>query len=462
MINLYFLCFAFLVLLDIDYLFQYNYKVLNGTIECIDKGLYKTCKYKNIYYYNNKWFLFSNNKSIFNNYCVNAYAKKLGKCWKVYIHNIKENKLKKNVDIIFNGLSSPFSLTYTSNYGHAIWDDLYLVYTSIVKLKYKKDIFNLVIYKRYKKTHYLDDILKVLHAFSKGKIIYLSDYSNKIIMFKTLIVGSSHQCQRCVTLDYSLKYSREYNMTKLIRDRMYEVYNIKPHLSYPLKGVIIHNKRFSKYEKSTLKQIITHYHNDKYLRLSYIDYRNITKFYDQLKLMSKTHIYISGPGTGLLNFPFIADPGVVIHLGHIHFGCPQYLEQYILEGSPHFKALYYSPEERMKTFNYSYIITLINVAINYIINNKYIYVKRGENLNEIGKLYVKICKEHKDICQKLIDAYDWGYGKCRGIWAENVVYFPTLYKKIPELKNIVVLYNNTKKLGCKAGINYSKQRQCMK
>lgn len=102
------------------------------------------------------------------------------------------------------------------------------------------------------------------------------------------------------------------------------------------------------------------------------------------------------------------------------------------------------------------------MSVEYLNNNPTIYIKKGDNLNGIGKLYVKICSEHKSICEKLLYNYDWGYGKCRGIWAENVVYFPSLYSKIPELKNIIISYNSTQNLGCKVGINFSKQGQCHK
>lgn len=451
----------FLSILYIIYVISYNNIILDGSFKCVDNDAYKTCKFNNIYYFNSKWFIFSNKKNKQFNYCINAYAKRLGICWKVYTYNIKD--IYKNVKVgkIYKSISSPFQLTYTRNYGHALWDDLYSLYTSLVKLGYKNEKFNLILNKNYGKTHYLIDIMKVLEKFSKGNIIYLNKYKNITILFKTLIVGSSHQCQRCVTLDYTLKYSREYNITKLIRNRMYEVFRIYPQITNPIEGIIIHNKRYSRYEINILKNIEQYYRNDKFIRLKYIDYRNITNFYEQLKLMSKTHIYISGPGTGLLNFPFIADPGIIIHLGHIHFGCPQYLEQYMLEGSPHFKAFYYSPQMRMNPLNYTYMLSLINLAKESVLNYDIFNSKKEENLNDIGKLYVRICKEHKNICNKLIDKYDWGYGKCRGIWAENVVFFPSLYTKIPELKEIVKLYSNiTYNLGCKIGINESKQKQC--
>lgn len=346
------------------------------------------------------------------------------------------------------------------NYGHALWDDLYSIYTSIVKIDNENARFNLVFDKKYRSTHYLNDIIHVLEKFSKGKNIYLDNLDKeKYILFKKLIVGSSHQCQRCVTLDYSLKYSRKYNITKLIRNRMYDVFSIKPDFSYPIYGIIVNNKRYSMKEKEMLHRVIAYYKLNKFIRLQYIDYKNYSTFENQLKLLSKTHIYISGPGTGLLNFPFMSDPGVVIHLGHIHFGCPQYLEQYILEGSPHIKAIYYSPQLRMKEMNYSYALELINSARRFIEKNNDIYVNKDDNLNEIGKLYVKICKEHKTLCENLIKEYDWGYGKCRGIWAENVVFFPSLYRKIPQLNDVVKLYNNSNNLGCEVGVNYSKQSQ---
>lgn len=191
----------------------------------------------------------------YTNICVNAYAKKLGVCWNVYIYPIKSNKnIKYNISKIYKGINVPFKLTYNNNYGHAFWDDLYSVYTSIVKAGFKKEKFNLVIDKVNQNTLYLKDIYSVMEKFCKGQIINLNIIKNKCILFEKLIVGSSHQCQRCITLDYSLKYSREYNITKLYRDRMYEVYNIKPSFNYPIEGIIAHNKRYNQYEIDILKK----------------------------------------------------------------------------------------------------------------------------------------------------------------------------------------------------------------
>lgn len=452
----------FLLYFNINYYIENIDRVKYGYINCIDEGLYKTCIFKNIYYYNNRWIIYSNTYNS-TNLCLNIYSQQLYYCWKPFIYSYNEyHNISLPIEKVYYDLSIPFLLTYKKNYGHAFWDDLYAVYTSIVKCGYKNEKFNLVIPNNYKvkEIHFLNDIYNVAQKFSKGSNIYLNRLKNNIILFKTLIVGSSHHCQRCVTTDYSLKYSREYNITRLFRDRMYEVYNIIPKYENPIEGIIVDNKRYNDYEKGVLQSIIKHFKRSKIIKLSYIDFRNYTTFYNQLKLLSRIHIYISGPGTGLMNFPFIPDPGVVIHLGHIHFGCPQYLEQYMLEGSPHYKAFYYSPEKRMKRMNYSYVINLIENAYNYIKSNKRIYIQREENLNSIGKLFVKICRENKEVCERLISNYDWGYGKCRGIWAENVVYFPSLYTKISELKKIVELYNSTQNLGCKVGINYSKQKQC--
>lgn len=450
--------FVFIIYIIITYNI-YNNNILLGSVKCFDKESYKTCLYNNVYFFNGNWHIYSAN-FIHMNVCVNIFARKLGLCWKMkYLLYDKYKNNEIYIHKIYSDISIPFKLTYNINYGHAFWDDLYSIYTSMVKIGFKSKNFNLIIQDTFKNTRYLKDIYSVLEKFSKGKNIFTNDLKNKIILFKRIIVGSSHQCQRCVTTDYSLKYSREYNITRILRDRMYEVYNIKPLYKHPFDGIIVHNKRYSNYEKSILKRVIKYFNNNKEIKLRYIDFSNIKGFYKQLKILSTVHIYISGPGTGLLNFPFIADPGVVIHLGHIHFGCPQYLEQYMLEGSPHIKAFYYSSRLRKKNMSFDYTIHLITKGIEYIKNNRIIYVKRTENLNGEGKLFIRICKEYKEICDKLIKRYDWAYGRCRGIWAENVVYFPSVYKYVPQLKNAVISINESYNLGCKVGINHSNQNQ---
>lgn len=192
-----------------------------------------------------------------------------------------------NLNKKYTGLNIPFRFTYNNNYEDTLWHHIYSI---------------LVMNKTKTKSHFLKDIHNVIQQFSNGKIIYLNDLKDKIILFDKLIVGSSHQCQSCVSLDYSLKYSREYNITRLYRERMYKVYDIKPSFNYPIEGIIVSNKRYSQYEMNLLINITKHYQNSNYIKLYYIDFKNIKSFYKQLKLMRGIHIYISGPGTCLLNF----------------------------------------------------------------------------------------------------------------------------------------------------------------
>lgn len=64
---------------------------------------------------------------------------------------------------------------------------------------------------------------------------------------------------------------------------------------------------------------------------------------------------------------------------------------------------------RMNKLNFTYLISLISLAKKYIENNNIFSICKGDNLNDIGKLYEKICKDHKNVCRNLLNKYDWDY-----------------------------------------------------
>lgn len=357
-----------------------------------------------------------------------------------------------------------FYQTYNKNHGHLLWDDIYSVYSSIVRFNYSSSIINIIPYNMKINTNKLNDLQNIIIKFFGGKVIDNSELKERITLFKTFITGSSRHCQRCINTDYTLKDSREYNITKLMRNRLYKSYNIKQKeysKNNIINGIIIDNKRYNIKEKEILFEFIKNINNNyNNVNLKYINYKDIKLFSNQLKLLSQTNIYISGPGTGLLYFPFLIDPGIVIHLGHIHFGCPQYLEQYIAEGCSYIKSLYYPPNERMNGLNITILNDLFNEGL-HIINsyNKPLYYNKGDNLNQIGKLFVKICEENYNLCNEIIEKFDWCNNKCRGVWAENFLFFPSLYKN----KTLIEVINKYKvyesELGCEIGVLKSKQSQ---
>lgn len=85
--------------------------------------------------------------------------------------------------------------------------------------------------------------------------------------------------------------------------------------------------------------------------ISFVFWKKYPSMKDQVKIVSETDIYVSGPGTGLLLSGLLSDGSVVVNLGEASGG---YMEEVFVAASPHLKALYYdrchNPEIEPKLF----------------------------------------------------------------------------------------------------------------
>lgn len=108
---------------------------------------------------------------------------------------------------------------------------------------------------------------------------------------------------------------KELNGLENFRDRMMFKYNIHQNISNEKLVIrIIDSRRYSSEEKSILLNINDILNSQGY-DSKYISWANFSSFKEQLEVMNKTDIHIAGPGTSMLNFPFLRDNKVHINLG---------------------------------------------------------------------------------------------------------------------------------------------------
>lgn len=406
--------------------------------KCIGSSYNRTCLYSNIYYSSNKWWYFTNSRKTIVK-CVAICSKKSNICFKPNITN-RNIKYKRKL----TGLVTYVRLCGTMNIGHLLFDNLYSIYLSLLKFNFRMTPFTIILSKNNLKIK--NDWISIFEKFSMNRIIYEKEIGETAILIEKLIVGLAHQCQRCTTKDYSIPGGKEYKATWWMRKRMYYVYNLT---KCPTKyGLIVNNKRFTKNEKKILHNV-SEIFKSKY-RIKYIDWRKYYNFFDQLQILICTNMYISGPGTGLLNFPFISDPGVIINLGGLYRGCPSFMEQYVEEGSPHFVSLYYPSNKRVYGLQKKEITILIERGL-YVLNNWNAYKEyHVSNLNIEGEIFKRISYNYPQIMNKFLNDTDWSREGGIGIWAEKLIYFPYCYNKnyiADVVFKVVSQYEN--KIGCK-------------
>lgn len=153
--------------------------------------------------------------------------------------------------------------------------------------------------------------------FGEGKT-YLHEYSkqnkDKFVLFKCLVVGSSHKGGGSFNYDYKSLNGYD-GAWKDFRDYCYIRCNIVKMQSHP-KMILLNNpdndERTDRQVKgsSDIINLLKTQPNSKV-----ISWNNISTLKEQIILMSETHIYISLDGTAALNSIFLPDNSIFINLG---------------------------------------------------------------------------------------------------------------------------------------------------
>ena len=291
-----------------------------------------------------------------------------------YIHSLKLSSIK--------GVTAYFSHYYDWNIAHGLFDSLYPVYLTYLKFfTNDTDLFNLFIDLRYIEGWRFTSgatrewVLDIFKRFSGGLVI-LDNYQNTRIkenfIFETLITGNALAGITAFNKNGEMP-GRELHALEKFRNRMFRVYNIQPKPPIQDKKLVIrviNCRRYSKNERGVLMKIIEQLKNKGH-DAEYIQWENIGVFKDQLEIMNRTDIHISGCGTSMLNFPFLNDKCVHINLGAnpiVELDMPGLMEVNISLLSNSITCDYYNIFE-FKEVLYVPLINQINVHINNICNN---------------------------------------------------------------------------------------------
>lgn len=439
-----------LLLLIITYYYKL-YNNSNDTLIISNKLNSYSCYYHNIYIINRKWYRV-NNKKHKNNCYTSILSRKSNEIWKPIDINRKEymKLTKKKYIKEINGYSIYFKFFFKLNVGHILWDDLYPIFLSMTKFGLNNKPFNIIIHKNdsdINNREGIKDLNDILKHFSMSKIIFENEFKNDIIRINNLIVGSAYQNQRYITKDYSIPGSKELNGLKLFRNRFYKSYNIKERKEFKnkLEIAIISNKRYTKNDLININEIIDILSKENKYNIYYFDYSKHKKFEDQIKIISNIDMYISSPGTGMMNFPFMKDNSILINLGGIRNNCPWFMEQYISNGCNYIQTLYYPSNKRLNGIKSNILYDLIKKG-EYIIKNK---LKKEINLSIEGEIFRNISINYPNIFNEIILKYDWCSTNTIGIWAEDFIYFP----EDKDINGLVDVVNEMKmkwknELGC--------------
>lgn len=267
----------------------------------------------------------------------------------------------KNATLYPTGLTAGFAAFYPVNIGHGIFDGIWGIFVGLVRMGLKDDapFHPLLLECRWGSSFgFVSDIFRAASLENSLSACKPPNPKGGSVRFPLFALGNGHIAQRSMNPEYELPGGRI--ALRKFRDRVFSSLGIQPrkdHTSCPRKNTtlrvnIFHNKRYSSAERSVMEDVIKRSKEFPNISVRYVDWSTLKTTKDQIKMVADTDVYVSGPGTGLMLSTFLNDGSVVLNLGQMVSGTvnqrveygnpfPSYMEEYIVAGSPHLRALYY-------------------------------------------------------------------------------------------------------------------------
>lgn len=309
--------------------------------------------------------------------------------------------------------------------------------------------------------------LSVYKRASPYGLLFLNELTQDVL-FDELIFGDYMRCHWCVTTNQFRM--EDGNGLQAFRQHMFQSYHLSPPKAWSvrapserLRGIVVWNKRFTKDDMSVLSVFLSRVNNETsvgQLTFDWMHWSDYT-FERQLSVLSETFIYVSGPGTAIMNQPFLPDGAAIIALGTYnawefqkHWYSPWflderqmamhpgYMEQFMSAGVDYTHTLYYPLCDQLKRkqmgslLDADILLDLVRDALQWISSN---HAEHAEdyrvNLSPDGKVvdellkrdetfraYYRDDKHHHDCGHS---AFQWPEMVVRrqGGWAEDSPFF---------------------------------------
>jgi hypothetical protein len=319
-----------------------------------------------------------------------------------------------------------FGQLWTHNIGHALWDGLYAAWVAAVRMGHGEadGVLRLLVDQSDQQDEESEDkrltFDYILQKFS-GEGRYLRRREMLKMdgwhRFESVIVGSGGKGQRWMNKHLRLP-GWEDGAVRLFRDRMYRVYGMdgarpwrEGRARREVNAIIVDNKRYTDKERDAMDKLVqaatAHGYN-----LKYVDWGNVgekpNNFGAHLEVLRNTDIYISGPGTGMMYAPFLPDQAVFVALGALNerngARWVTYMEEYVCEGTPFIRALYYPSRLRTGGVRLQMLAGLFDTAVDITVEGFEEPPEPGSNLSVEGQIFRRTCAAAPDDCQYMLDA----------------------------------------------------------
>jgi len=325
---------------------------------------------------------------------------------------VDEQPLTRHV----RGVSLLIGSTFAFNFGHCIWDGFYPAFAALVKFGLHDTPFTAV-----HRGGYVEDLME---RFAGKLLTNRERQSYAFARFDVLVAGASntgnvaHLPSIAVGGSSPPMYS-----TALFRDRMLRAYNVTPRLSAnfgrgglamfsPLpRGeivqiIVVDNKRYGPEGRQTLRGAMGIWNEEAHGSgiASYVKWGGMD-LPAQMRILAKVHVYVSSPGTGLLNAPFMSDGSILVALGApkgswgLRWRIPSFMEQNIAgAGTPYIKTIYMHPQDMMRPSNctdafltQSVVLGLLRQAQELVVKGVHLPVPVIDNVSPDARVFLEFC-----------------------------------------------------------------------
>lgn len=206
-----------------------------------------------------------------------------------------------------------------------------------------------------------------------------------------------------------------------------------------IHAIFIHNRRYTAADMVEIKSAIGKLKDINGVTAEYIDWREVGggKFVAHMRLLNRTDIYVSSPGTALMYVPFMWTGGVFVALGHRHelYGrkFPSFMEQQVAGGgTPYLRALYMDSRELMRDQGHGgflsekAVLDLGRQAVQLVREGFSTPVAVMDNLSIEGRIVMELCQADPATCKVMFserNGYVKGKWQCVvDMWPECIVY----------------------------------------
>lgn len=296
--------------------------------------------YSNLYYINNKFIYITTKKDI------QLLPIKIFRCDDILHPTVMVFESMNDINVYLNkinyqhknGVTGYLSHYYDWNVAHGLYDTLYPFYLTCMIMF---DTHSSINFNAFIKLKFIDGwafpgiasrdwVIDIFKTFLGGEIIHENNkniYTSFNYKFSILIAGHASSGISNVN-KFGVMPGKNIRALEHFRDRMLEKYGVLCVKSNIPRIKIIDSTRYTTSERNILIKLNETLKKEGYIS-EYLSWANIQTFKEQLTLIANTDIHISGPGTSMLNFPFMTKDKININLGASNIvGCkiPGYME----------------------------------------------------------------------------------------------------------------------------------------